>query len=129
MQWSLTSGCRKRWATFIGGLASFDVIFSTVGRRTVVGGARVVRRRPAGRSAGRPAGRPGGARVVRGEKKNAGGPGGGSPPAKPVKGGVWGGEAPPAKIRGVWAAAPPSQNRKFFENFSKFLTFYEIYFL
>ena len=56
------SGCRKRWATFIGGLASFGVIFSTVGRRTVVGGARVVRRRPAGRSAGRP----GGARVVSG---------------------------------------------------------------
>ena len=47
------------------------------------------------------------------KKKNAGGPGGGSPPAKPVKGGVWGGEAPPAKIRGVWGAAPPSQN--FFE--------------
>ena len=52
-----------------------------------------------------------------GEKKNAGGPGGGSPPAKPVKGGVWGGEAPSAKIRGVWGAAPPSQNRKFFEKF------------
>ena len=38
-----------------------------------------------------------------GEKKNAGGPGGGSPPAKPVKGGVWppsqnlGGQRPPAK--------------------------------
>ena len=70
----------------------------------------------AGLSAGRPAGRPGGARVVRGEKKkNAGGPGGGSPPAKPVKGGVWGDEAPPAQIRGVWGAAPSSQN--FFENF------------
>ena len=27
-------------------------------------------------------------------------------------GGVWGGFAPPAKIRGVWGAAPPSQNRK-----------------
>ena len=67
------------------------------------------------RPAGRPAGRPCGARVVRGEKKNAGGPGGGSPPAKPVKGGVWGGEAPPAKIRGVWGAAPPSQNRKNFD--------------
>ena len=25
-------------------------------------------------------------------------------------GGGWGGEAPPAKIRGVWGAAPPSQN-------------------
>ena len=50
-----------------------------------------------------------------GEKKNAGGPGGGSPPAKPVKGGVWGGFAPPAKIWGVWGAAPPSQ--KYFENF------------
>ena len=54
----MDSGCRKRWATFIGGLASFDVIFSTVGRRTLVGGARVVRRRPARRSAGRSAGRP-----------------------------------------------------------------------
>ena len=43
-----------------------------------------------------------------GGKKNAGGPGGGSPPAKPVKGGVWDGKAPPAKIRGVWGAAPPS---------------------
>ena len=32
---------------------------------------------------------------------------------------VWGGEAPPAKIRGVWGAAPPSQNQKCFENFSK----------
>ena len=60
------------------------------------------------------------------KKKNVGGPGGGSPPAKPVKGGVWGGEAPPAKIWGVWGAAPPSQNRKIlkifqpknFENFS-----------
>ena len=30
-----------------------------------------------------------------GKKKNAGCPGGGSPPAKPVKGGVWGGKAPP----------------------------------
>ena len=29
----------------------------------------------------------------RGEKKNAEGPGGGSPPAKPVKEGVWGGFA------------------------------------
>ena len=63
------SGCRKRWATFIGGLASFDVIFSTVGRRTVVSGACVIRRRPAGRLAGRPAGRPGGARVVSGAEK------------------------------------------------------------
>ena len=26
--------------------------------------------------------------------------------------GVWGGFAPPAKNRGVWGAAPPSQNRK-----------------
>ena len=34
------------------------------------------------------------------------------PPAKPVKGRVWGGEAPPAKIREVWGAAPPSQNQK-----------------
>ena len=25
---------------------------------------------------------------------------------------VWGGEAPPAKIRGVWGATPTSQNRK-----------------
>ena len=66
MPLSYLSGCRKRWATFIGGLASFDVIFSTVGRRTVVGGARVVRRRPAGRSAGRP----GGARVVSGAEKS-----------------------------------------------------------
>ena len=49
------------------------------------------------------------------KKKNAGGPGGGSPPAKPGKGAVWGGEGPPAKIWGVWGAAPPSQNRKFFE--------------
>ena len=32
-----------------------------------------------------------------GEEKNAGGPGGGSPPAKSVKGGVWGGEAPQPK--------------------------------
>ena len=39
---------------------------------------------------------------------------------------VWGGFAPPAKIWGVWGAAPPSQNRKNlkffqpknFENFS-----------
>ena len=34
-------------------------------------------------------------------------------------GGVWGGFAPPAKFRGVWGAAPPSQNRKIFEKFSK----------
>ena len=54
-----------------------------------------------------------------GEKNNAGGPGGSSPPAKPVKGGVWGGEAPPAKIPEVWGQAPPSQNRKIFEKFSK----------
>ena len=74
-----------------------------------------------GRSAGCPAGRPGGARVVRGQKKNAGGPGGCRPLAKPVKGGVWGGEAPPAKLRGVWGPAPPSQNRKIFEKFSIFI--------
>ena len=66
--------------------------------------------RLAGRSPGRSAGRPGGARVVRGEKKNAGGPGAGSPPAKPVKGRSGWAEASPAKIRG-----PPSQNRKIFE--------------
>ena len=35
----------------------------------------------------------------------------------------------PAKIRRVWGAAPPSQNRKFFEMYLHFLTFYEIYFL
>ena len=29
---------------------------------------------------------------------------------RPFKGGVWGGFAPPAKNRGVWGAAPPSQN-------------------
>ena len=51
------------------------------------------------------------------QKKNAEGPGGGSPPAKPVKGGFWGGFAPPAKNRGVWGAAPPSQNRKKKKNF------------
>ena len=38
------------------------------------------------------------ARVSSELKKSAGSPGGGSPPAKPVKGGFWGGEAPPAKI-------------------------------
>ena len=38
-------------------------------KKTVVGGARVVSRRPAGRSAGRPARRPGGARVVSGAEK------------------------------------------------------------
>ena len=43
-------------------------------------------------------------------KENAGGPGGGSPPAKPVKAGVGGGFVPPAKIRGVWGTAPPRQN-------------------
>ena len=31
---------------------------------------------------------------------------------QPFKGGVWGGFAPPAKNRGVWGAAPPSQKRK-----------------
>ena len=36
---------------------------------------------------------------------------------RPFKGGVWGGFAPPAKNRGVWGAAPPSQ--KYFENFRK----------
>ena len=87
----------------------------SVRHQTVVGGARVVSGRPAGRSAGRPAGRPGGARVVRDEQKKAGGPGGGSPPAKPVKEGVWGAEALPAKIRGVWGSVSPSQNRKFKE--------------
>ena len=50
-----------------------------------------------------------------------GGPGGGSPPAKPVKGGVWRGFAPPAKNRGVWGAAPPSQNRKIFEKMPKYM--------
>ena len=34
-------------------------------------------------------------------------------------GGVWGGFAPPAKIRGVWGAAPPSQNRKISKKFKK----------
>ena len=34
---------------------------------------------------------------------------------RPFRGGVWGGFAPPAKNRGVWEAAPPSQTRKFFE--------------
>ena len=58
--------------------------------------------------------------VVRGENKKRGGSGGRQPPGQyPSRGGSWGGEAPPAKIRGVWGAAPPSQNRKFFENFSK----------
>ena len=52
------------------------------GRRTVVGGTHVVS----------------GACVVRGEKKMRG-VRGGSPPAKPVKGGVWRGFAPPAKFR------------------------------
>ena len=72
-----------------------------------------------GRSAGRSAGRPEdvwAAPVSSEAKKKTRGV---RPPAKPVKGGVWGGEAPPAKIRGVWGAAPPSQNRKIFENFSK----------
>ena len=58
------------------------------------------------------------ARVVRGGKtrrvRRAA-----APRLNPSRGGVWGGEAPPAKIRGVWGAAPPSQNRKIFENFSK----------
>ena len=46
---------------------------------------------------------------VKVSSENAGGPGGGSPPAKPVKGGGSGGALPPpAKIRGVWGA-PPSQ--------------------
>ena len=82
-------------------------------------------RAPPGRPAGRPAERPAGcsadvrpdvqAAPVSSEakKRNAGGLGGGSPLAKPVKGGVWAGEAPPAKIWGVWEAAPPSQNQKF----------------
>ena len=67
------------------------------------------------RSAGRPGGRPSSARVVSGAEKKI----------------IWsrrpclaasikcGDKAPPAKNRGVWGAAPPSQNRKFFEKFSK----------
>ena len=47
----------------------------------------------------------GGARVVRGEKKNAGGPGDGSPPAKPVKG---------------WVFAPPAKTENFSKNFEKY---------
>ena len=66
-----------------------------------------------GCSAGRPVGRPGGARVVRGEKKNAGGPGGGSPPAKPVKGGVWGGaKLPQPKFGGSGGQRPPAKTEK-----------------
>ena len=38
---------------FIGGLASFDVIFSTVGRRTVVGAVRPCRQTASGRAFGR----------------------------------------------------------------------------
>ena len=44
------------------------------------------------------------------EKKKRGGSG-----LNPSRGGFGGGEAPPAKIRGVWGAAPPSQNRKNFD--------------
>ena len=41
------------------------------------------------------------------KQKNVGGPGGGNPPAKPVKGGVWGGFAPPAKkLGGLGGSAP-----------------------
>ena len=56
------------------------------------------------------------------KKKTRGVRGAAAPRPISVKGGVWGGEAPPAKIRGVWGAAPPSQNGKFFEKFSKFFS-------
>ena len=68
----------------------------------------------------------GGKRVVSGAEKKAFDRGG---PVWPPRsnavddrlGRVWGGFAPPAKIRGVWGAAPPSQNRKI----SKDMTTYE----
>ena len=75
------------------------------GCRTVVGGTHVVS----------------GARVVRRKTKNAGGPGGGSPPAKPVKGGVWGGFVPPSQNSGGLGGSAPQPKpkifRKFFEKF------------
>ena len=96
------------------GFDTFSDGFGTISDRfRIVSAGRL-----AGRWPGRSAGRPGGARVVRGEKKIAGGPGGDSPWAKPVKGGVWGGEAPPTQIRGVWGAAPPSAKTEIF--FGKF---------
>ena len=72
-------------------------------------------------SGGRAFGRTSGRRACRRRrKKNAGVRGAAAPRPISVKGGVWGGEAPPAKIRGVWGAAPPSQNGKFFEKFFEF---------
>ena len=68
---------------------------------------------------GRPAGSPGGARVVRGEKKNAGVRGAAAPRLNPSRGDPGG--AKPPQLTGVWGAAPPSQNGKNFENFSKIL--------
>ena len=69
------------------------------------------------RLAERPAGRPDGracARVVSGAEKKAFDRGG---PVWPPRSNVTnnrlrGGFAPPAKIRGVWGAAPPSQKQK-----------------
>ena len=45
----------------------------------------------------------------------------GSPPAKPVKGGVWRGEGPPAQIRGV---AAPQPKPKIFEIFRFCIKYY-----
>ena len=59
-----------------------------------------------------------GARVVSGAEKKAFDRGGPVWPPRSnaaddrLGGGVWGGFAPPAKNRGVWGAAPPSQKRK-----------------
>ena len=44
-----------------------------------------------------------------GGKKNAGGPGGGSPPAKPVKGGSGGAKPPQPKFGGSGGQRPPAK--------------------
>ena len=94
------------------------------------GGLRLVRwtrrrvRRAAGRLAWHSAGRPGGARVVSGAEKSFDRGGPVWPPRSNVtndrlKGDPGGDLSPTAKNRGVWQAAPPSQNRKIFEKFPK----------
>ena len=98
----------------------FEILFYLLFRLTLE--TRDVRPdvRPGVRPDVDPAGHPGGARVVRGgKKKTRGVRGAAAPRLNPSRGGVWGGEAPLSQNSGGPGAAPPSQNRKFFEKFSK----------